>query len=94
MTVTYTATAPPPFFLLITEPVNLTIVAAEPVPLAGRTRPGSRVTVNGVGVSVNGIGEFTTLVQLDRGTNNIDVRAISNDGKLLTSNISVIYVPQ
>lgn len=94
LTVTYTPTTPPPFSLLVTEPTNLVILAAEPVPLAGRTLPGSLVTVNGVGVAVNARGEFSTLIRLTEGTNIIDVRAVGAGGQVLTSRISVIYSPQ
>ncbi len=94
LNVTYTPTTPPPFFLLVTEPENQVIVADEPVTLAGRTRPGSLVTVNGVGVAVNARGEFDTLIRLSQGANIIDVRAVSSDGQVLTSRITVNYSPQ
>ena len=92
--VTYAPPTPVPFFLLVTEPANLTIVADQPVRVAGRTRSGTLVTVNGVAVSVDGQGQFFTLVQLEPGSNIINVIARSTDGQSLRSTISVIFTPQ
>jgi uncharacterized protein YfaP (DUF2135 family) len=92
--VIYAPPTPAPFFLLVTEPSNLTIVAGQPIRIAGRTRPGTLVTVNGVAVSVDELGQFVTLVQLQTGPNSIDVIARSTDGQSLSSTVSVIYTPQ
>ena len=92
--VIYAPPTPTPFFLLVTEPANLTIVASQPVRVAGRTRLGTLITVNGVAVPVDGPGQFATLVQLEAGPNIINVIARSADGQSLSSAISVIYTPQ
>ena len=91
---TYSPPTPVSFSLLITEPANLTIVAGQPVRIAGRTRPGTLITVNGVAVPVDGQGEFATLVHLEPGPNIIDVIARSTDGQTLSSTISVLFTPQ
>ena len=92
--ITYTPPTPASFFLVVTEPANLTIVASQPVRVAGRTRPGTLITINGVAVQVDGLGEFATQVQLQPGPNVINVIARSNDGQVLNSAVSVIYTPQ
>jgi len=92
--VIYQPPTPTPLFLLVTEPANLTIVADQPIRIAGRTRPGTLITVNGVAVLVDGQGQFATLVQLEPGPNSIDVIARSTDGQSLSSTVSVIYTPQ
>lgn len=92
--VTYQPPTPVSFFLLITEPTNLTIVAGQPVRIAGRTRADTLITVNGVAVPVDGQGQFFTLVQLQPGPNLIDIIARSTDGQTLSSTVSVIFSPQ
>ena len=92
--VIYAPPTPTPFFLLVTEPANLTIVASQPIRIAGRTRPGTLITVQGVAVPVDGLGQFATLVRLEPGPNIIAVIARSTDGQSLSSNVSVIFSPQ
>ena len=92
--VTYAPPTPVSFTLLVTEPANLTIVADQPIRIAGRTRPGTLITVNGVAVAVDELGQFATLVQLESGPNIIDVIARSTHGQTLSSTISVIFTPQ
>ncbi len=92
--VTYAPPTPVSFFLLVNEPANLTIVAGQPIRVAGRTRPGSQITVNGVVVPVDGQGQFATQVRLQPGPNLIEIFARSNDGQVLNSAVSVIYTPQ
>ena len=92
--VIYAPPTPAPFFLLVTEPANLTIVASQPIRIAGRTRPGTLITVQGVAVALDELGQFATLVQLQPGPNIIDVIARSTDGQSLSSTVSVIYTPQ
>jgi len=92
--VTYEPPTPASFFLLVTQPANLTIVAGQPIRVAGRTRPGIRITVNGVAVAVDELGQFQTMVQLEPGPNSIDVIARTLDGQTLNSTISVIFAPQ
>jgi hypothetical protein len=92
--VIYAPPTPTPFFLLVTEPANLTIVASQPIRIAGRTRPGTLITINGVAVPVDELGQFATLVQLQPGPNIIDVIARSTAGQSLSSSVSVIFSPQ
>jgi hypothetical protein len=84
---------PPPFFLDVDQPGNLTLVRDEPVLVAGRTSAQSRVTVNGVGVGVDDEGRFATLVELAAGNNVIQVLAVSPQGSTRRTTISVIYDP-
>ena len=92
--ITYAPPTPSSFFLLVIEPANLTIVAAQPIRVAGRTRPGILITVNGVAVAVDELGQFETMVQLEPGPNSIDVIARTLDGQSLRSTISVRFTPQ
>lgn len=88
-----TVTAQPlqTFLLLITEPEDQSIVATSPVRLAGRTGPDAILTVNGVGITVDDLGFFSTSVQLDPGPNLIDVVATNVDGKVLSTVLAIIY---
>lgn len=88
-----TVTAQPlqAFLLLITEPEDQSIVVTSPVRLAGRTGPDAVLTVNGVGITVDDLGFFSTSVQLDPGPNLIDVVATNVDGKVLSTVLAIIY---
>ena len=59
-----------------------------------RKLPGMSLHGHGVAVSVDGQGQFFTLVQLEPGSNIINVIARSADGQSLRSTISVIFTPQ
>ena len=84
---------PPPFFLEVDRPGNLTIVRDQPVLVAGRTSPRSRITVNGVGVPVDAEGDFSTLVELAAGNNVIQVLAVDPQGRTRRTTVSIIYDP-
>lgn len=88
---TITALAPQPFQLLITEPRDQSIVRENPLRISGRSSPDAVVSVDGVSVSVDSIGIFTTMVLLDEGPNVIDVVATNNDGQILSSVLAVIF---
>ncbi len=88
---TITALAPQPFQLLITEPRDQSIVRENPLRISGRSSPDAVVSVDGVSVSVDSIGIFTTMVLLDDGPNVIDVVATNNDGRILSSVLAVIF---
>ena len=83
---------PQPFFLLVTQPENQTVVSRPDLPIIGRTTPGAAVSVNGVSVPVDVSGVFTTTVALDPGANVIDVVG-SDDGETARADIAVIYRP-
>ena len=93
LTVNSLALPPLPFLLLITEPQDQSIVSKRSVRVAGRTGPEAVVSVNGVSVSVDLLGIFTTLVTLDPGPNIIDVVATNTDGRVLSTVIAVIFRP-
>ncbi len=94
LTVTSLALPPLPLFLVVTEPANQSIVAGSPVPLSGRTSPNAVVSVNGVSVSVNDLGIFSTTVRLDVGPNIIDVVATDATGEQLSVVVAVIFRPR
>ena len=93
LTVTSLGLPPQPFFLLVTEPKDQSIVSQGTIPLTGRTAPGAVVTVNGVGVGVDPLGIFSTTVTLDEGPNTIEVVATNSDGEQLSAIIAVIFRP-
>ena len=93
LTVTSIALIPLPFFLVVGEPQDQSIVSDNPVHLSGRTIPGAMVSVNGVSVPVDELGIFSTSVRLQLGPNTVDVLASSPEGDLLGQVIAVIFRP-
>ena len=93
LNVTSLALPPLPFLLLVTEPEDQSIVSEAVVRLSGRTGPGAITSVNGVSVSVDELGLFSTTVTLDPGPNIIDVVAIDLDGNVLSTVLALIYRP-
>lgn len=93
LAVTSLALPPQPFLLLVTEPEDQSIVSEELVRLSGRTGPEAIVSVNGVSVSVDELGFFSTTVTMEPGPNIIDVVATDTDGRVLSAVIAVIYRP-
>ena len=93
LTVNFVAPSSLPFLLIVTEPENQSVLSSRTVSLSGQTAAGAVVSVNGVGVTVEGNGTFSTLVTLEPGPNLIDVVATSPDGRILSAVIAVIYRP-
>ena len=93
LTVTFQAPLPQAFFLLITEPEDQSIVSSRTIPLSGRTAPEAVVSVNGVGIAVDELGLFSTMVTLEEGPNIIDVVSASPGGQVLSAVIAVIFRP-
>ena len=82
-----------PFLLLITEPVDQSILTSSIVRLSGRTGPEAVLSVNGVSLPVDILGIFSTEVTLEPGPNIIDVVATNNDGQIMSAVIAVIFRP-
>lgn len=93
LTVISLALPPQPFFLLVTQPEDQSVVAQPSVPVAGRTTPGAVVSVNGVSLPVDVAGVFSTTLTLEPGANIIDVVATSAADDALHATIAVIYRP-
>ena len=91
--ITFQATSPQPFLLLITDPEDQSVVSDSNIPLSGQTAPGAVVSVNGEGVEVGEQGGFSTTVALEQGPNIIDVVATNPDGRVLSAVIAVIFRP-
>ena len=81
LNVTSLALPPQPFLLLVTEPEDQSIVSQKVIRLSGRTGPEAISSVNGVSVSVDELGFFSTTVTLEPGPNIIDVVATDTDGR-------------
>ena len=75
--VTYLPTQP--FLLLITEPEDQSVVSAGDIRLSGRTGSQAVVSVNGVSVTVDDLGIFTTTVTLEPGPKETERREYSQD---------------
>ena len=93
LTVTFEAPASELFFLVITEPVDQSIVSTARITVAGQTTESAVVTVNGVGVQVSDTGGFSTDVVLEPGPNLIDLVGSSAQGRVLSTVLAVIYRP-
>lgn len=93
LTITSLVLPPQPFFLLVTQPQDQSIVSAAQIPLGGRTIPGAVVSINGVSVPVDPVGIYSTMLALEEGPNIIDVLATNVDGEVLSTIIAVIYRP-
>ena len=91
LTVTSLDLPPQPFLLVVTEPEDQSIVSESSVRLSGHTGPNAITSVNGVSVSVDALGFFSTVVTLDPGPNIIDVVATNDDGRVLSAVIALIY---
>lgn len=91
--VTSAVLPPQPFFLMVTQPEDQSVVSQSPIMLAGRTSAGSVLSVNGVSVPVDSLGIYSIQITLDAGPNIIDVLATSGDGDVLSAVIAVIYRP-
>ena len=90
---TSTALPPQPFFLLITEPEDQTVVRDNPVRVSGRTTPDAVLTVNGIQVPVDEFGLFSTRVVLDQGPNVFEVVATGASRQVLSAILAVIFRP-
>ena len=84
---------PLPFLLVITEPRDRSIVSTGIIRLAGRTGPEAVVSVNGVSLNIDVVGNFSTLVPLEPGPNIIDVVSTNSDGQVMSAVSAVIYRP-
>ena len=93
LNITSLALPPLPFMLLITEPEDQSVVADALVRFSGRTGPEAIASINGVSVSVDELGNFSTVVILEPGPNIIDVVAANSDGSVLSKVIALIYRP-
>ena len=93
ISVTLALLPPQPFFLLITEPENQSIVSEATIRVTGRTAPAVVVSVNGVGVGVDALGIFSTTVALEPGPNVIEVVATNPDGRVLSAVVALIFRP-
>ena len=91
--VSFQAPSPQPFFLVITQPQDQSILSTSSIPLKGQTAPEAIVSVNGVGVEVDQQGSFSTVVTLTPGPNVIEVVATNPDGRTLSTVVAVIFRP-
>ena len=93
LTVVFEAPVSEAFFLVISEPVDQSIVSTGRITVAGQTTASAVVTVNGVGVQVSDTGGFSTAVVLEPGPNLIDLVGSSAQGRVLSTVLAVIYRP-
>jgi hypothetical protein len=93
VTVTSIALIQLEFFMVVGEPQDQSTVSVSPVLVSGRTIPAAEISVNGVTVSVDELGIFSTKVRLKLGPNLLDVVASSPEGDLMGQVIAIIYRP-
>ena len=93
LNLTSLALPPQPFLLIVTEPKDQSIVSEESIRISGRTGPDAIASVNGVSVSVDQLGFFFAVVDMEPGPNIIEVVATNNDGTVLSTVIALIYRP-
>ncbi len=79
--------------MIVTEPKDQSIVSEESIRLSGRTGPDAIASVNGVSVSVDELGFFFAVVDMEPGPNIIEVVATNNDGRVFSTVIALIYRP-
>ena len=82
-----------PFVLAVTEPKDQSIVSTSPISLSGFTATNAVVSINGVTISLDETGLFTTSVSLTPGPNIIDIVATDTDGAVMSAILAVIYRP-
>ncbi len=80
-------------FLTVTVPEDESVVSSELVTVSGKTAPDAVVSVNGVIVEVDPLGEFSASALLLEGPNTIEV--VASDLTVQERvDIAVIYLPQ
>jgi len=89
LTVIYTAALP----LTVTQPLNETVVIAQPVTVHGSTNIDAVVSVNGKITLVDASGNFSEAVSLAEGPNLIEVLASDFYGNSSSVIVTVIYNP-
>ena len=82
-----------PFFLLITEPEDQSVVSQPNIRVSGSTSQDSTVKVNGVTIKIDGQGNFSTSVTLRPGANTIIVEAVNGTKETLNIPVAVILKP-
>lgn len=81
----------PPSLTLAT-PLDRSIVVVPAVTVSGATEPGSRLSVNGIEVSVDDDGSFSFLLALEEGVNTITAVAMDGAGNSATVSVTVEFV--
>ena len=77
--------------LTISSPLNGTTTTSDTITVTGMTIPGSTVTINGQPVNVDAQGNFSMVVTLVSGSNDIIVTATAPDGGNETVTNTVTY---
>ncbi len=75
--------------LLISKPVNNSIIEHSSTELVGVTDVGNKVTVNGQAIFVNERGEFGERIALKKGINELIVKVVNKFGQEITKTIKL-----
>jgi hypothetical protein len=76
------------------EPKNGSVVTdLNRIAIMGQTQPDATVLINGEAAYVNSNGDFALQVMLDGGFNVFDIIGIGNNGNVVTTEISIFYIP-
>jgi len=89
LTVIYTAALP----LVISYPINDSVVTSQAVTVKGVTHADAVVSINGQIVSVDSFGNFSELVTLELGPNLIEIVVSDFDGNSTSELVTVICNP-
>jgi hypothetical protein len=79
--------------LKIDEPQDESTVYTSEIEVKGTTTPDAEVSVNGEVVDVDAEGNFSTIVALQEGLNQIEIVASDYEGKKASRILTVTYIP-
>jgi len=77
----------------VLTPADESVVASSTLSVTGQTKPGAFVTVDDQFVTANASGDFTVTVTVTEGINLIDVIASDVSGAVVTTSLTVSYLP-
>ena len=82
-----------PLAVSIAWPVNDTVVSSTPVYLVGRAAPETVISVGDMITVVAASGQFSILLPLEEGPNELDIVASDPDGNEASATLVVTYEP-
>ncbi len=86
-------TSPAALKLLVTSPVDESVVNVASITVTGQTIPGAVVSVNGDLIDVDATGKFRIPVNLEEGPNVMEIVASDDRGSELSTVVRIIYEP-
>lgn len=100
LTVTPTATGPTTkvatpssVLLVVSTPIEKSVVKTPLVKVSGQSLPNATITVNEVETKADASGNFSTNLKMDEGENPINVMAFDDEGNSNAMDLTVTYEP-